>query len=393
MMEKLFIRKKIIMYKTDKKIYLILEDGTIFPGKSFGANKEVIGEVVFNTSMTGYQEMLTDPSYAGQILMPTYPMIGNYGINAHDVESNKIQVSGFVIGNLCDYPSHPMSQETIREYLEKNDIPGIYDLDTRAIARKLRDSGVMMGILSASNDISLSLDKISKSPRYGEFDVVSKVTTQNIYEWELPDSDSKKRSFIDLVNRTKKTTKKYNVVLFDYGVKFNILRSLYARNCSITVVPKNVSLDDVLNLNPDGIVLSPGPGNPEFLDDSIEVIRSLAGSKPILGICLGHQLLGRAFGAKTFKLPFGHRGGNQPIRELSTGKVYVTAQNHGYALKSDNLSNDVKVSHININDNTVAGLVSDKLRILSIQYHSEASPGPHDSEYIFDKFIQMLDKS
>tara|TARA_Y100000817_G_scaffold128797_1_gene100969 strand:- start:8563 stop:9741 length:1179 start_codon:yes stop_codon:yes gene_type:complete len=392
-MEKLFIRTEIIMYNTDKKIYLILEDGAIFPGKTFGANKEVIGEVVFNTSMTGYQEMLTDPSYAGQILMPTYPMIGNYGINPYDVESNKIQVKGFVIGNLCDYPSHPMSQETIRKYLEKNDIPGIYDLDTRAITRKLRDSGVMMGILTISDDIDECIEKINKSPRYGEFDVVSQVTTKNIYNWELPKSDFNKRSFIDLVSRTKKTTKKYNIVLFDYGVKFNILRSLHARNCNITVVPKNASLNDVNNLNPDGIVLSPGPGNPEFLDDSIEVIRSLSGSKPILGICLGHQLLGRAFGAKTFKLPFGHRGGNQPIRELSTGKVYVTAQNHGYALESENLSSDVKVSHININDNTVAGLVSDKFKILSIQYHSEASPGPHDSEYIFDKFIQMLDES
>ncbi|MFL2665097.1 MAG: glutamine-hydrolyzing carbamoyl-phosphate synthase small subunit [Dehalococcoidia bacterium] len=381
------------MFDKDKKIYLVLEDGTSFSGKSFGSQKEIVGEVVFNTSMTGYQEMLTDPSYAGQILMPTYPMIGNYGVNRHDIESAKIQVKGFIISNLCEYPSHPMSEGTIREYLEKNDIPGIYDLDTRAIARKLRNSGVMMGILTNSNKIDEVVAKINRSPRYGEFDVVSEVTTSKIYEWKISSSDSNKKSFIDLRNRTKKTRKQYKIVLFDFGVKFNILRSLFARNCSITIVPKDTSLSEVINLKPDGIVLSPGPGNPQFLDESIDLIRSISGSKPILGICLGHQLIGRAFGANTFKLPFGHRGGNQPIREISTGKVYVTAQNHGYALDSENLSQDVSVSHININDNTVAGLISEKLKILSIQYHSEASPGPHDSEYIFDKFIQMLDEN
>ena len=381
------------MFDKDKKIYLVLEDGTTYSGKSFGSQKEIIGEVVFNTSMTGYQEMLTDPSYAGQILMPTYPMIGNYGVSRHDVESAKIQVKGFVISNLCEYPSHPMSECTIREYLEKNDIPGIYDLDTRSIARKLRSSGVMMGTITTSNKLDKVVAEINRSPRYGEFDIVSEVTTSKIYEWEISPSDSNKKSLIDLKNRTKKTTNQYNIVLIDFGVKFNILRSLYARNCRITVVPKDASLSDVMNLNPDGVVLSPGPGNPEFLDESIELIHSLSGIKPILGICLGHQLIGRAFGANTFKLPFGHRGGNQPIRELSTGKVYVTAQNHGYALNSENLSQDVSVSHININDNTVAGLISEKLKILSIQYHSEASPGPHDSEYIFDKFIQLLDKN
>ena len=381
------------MFDKDKKIYLVLEDGTSFSGKSFGSQKEIVGEVVFNTSMTGYQEMLTDPSYAGQILMPTYPMIGNYGVNRHDIESAKIQVKGFIISNLCEYPSHPMSEGTIREYLEKNDIPGIYDLDTRAIARKLRNSGVMMGILTNSNKIDEVVAKINRSPRYGEFDVVSEVTTSKIYEWKISSSDSNKKSFIDLRNRTKKTRKQYKIVLFDFGVKFNILRSLFARNCSITIVPKDTSLSEVINLKPDGIVLSPGPGNPQFLDESIDLIRSISGSKPILGICLGHQLIGRTFGANTFKLPFGHRGGNQPIREISTGKVYVTAQNHGYALDSENLSQDVSVSHININDNTVAGLISEKLKILSIQYHSEASPGPHDSEYIFDKFIQMLDEN
>ena len=381
------------MFDKDKKIYLVLEDGTSFSGKSFGSQKEIVGEVVFNTSMTGYQEMLTDPSYAGQILMPTYPMIGNYGVNRHDIESAKIQVKGFIISNLCEYPSHPMSEGTIREYLEKNDIPGIYDLDTRSIARKLRNSGVMMGILTNSNKIDEVVAKINRSPRYGEFDVVSEVTTSKIYEWKISSSDSNKKSFIDLRNRTKKTRKQYKIVLFDFGVKFNILRSLFARNCSITIVPKDTSLSEVINLKPDGIVLSPGPGNPQFLDESIDLIRSISGSKPILGICLGHQLIGRAFGANTFKLPFGHRGGNQPIREISTGKVYVTAQNHGYALDSENLSQDVSVSHININDNTVAGLISEKLKILSIQYHSEASPGPHDSEYIFDKFIQMLDEN
>jgi len=386
-------------------MYLVLEDGTVFPGIRLGANKEATGEVVFNTSMTGYQEMLTDPSYGGQILVPTYPMIGNYGTNEADVESNRIQVNGFVVRDDCDEPSHPLSQGTIHDYLLNNDIPGISGVDTRAITRKLRSAGVMMGIVTPREDVSAALEQLSKAPKYGEFDVVGDVSTDDPYSWK-GDAGELSRAYIDLrgrarqggmgrnVDRDYKTREEgdnlMRVVVNDYGVKLNILRSLRARGCEVIVVPDDASYDEIMSHNPDGVMLSPGPGDPELLDRSVQTAKDLAGKLPMMGICLGHQVIARAFGASTFKLHFGHRGGNQPVKDLESGRVYVTAQNHGYAVDPDGLPEELEVSHINLNDNTVEGLKHQELPIMTIQYHSEASPGPHDSEYLFDRFVAMI---
>ncbi len=386
-------------------MYLVLQDGTVFPGIRLGANKEATGEVVFNTSMTGYQEMLTDPSYGGQILVPTYPMIGNYGTNEADVESNRIQVNGFVVRDDCDEPSHPLSQGTIHDYLLSNDIPGISGVDTRAITRKLRSAGVMMGIVTPREDVSAALEQLSKAPKYGEFDVVGDVSTDDTYSWK-GDAGELSRAYFDLrgrarqggmgrnVDRDYKTREEgdnlMRVVVNDYGVKLNILRSLRARGCEVVVVPDDASYDEIMSHNPDGVMLSPGPGDPELLDRSVQTAKDLAGKLPMMGICLGHQVIARAFGASTFKLHFGHRGGNQPVKDLESGRVYVTAQNHGYAVDPEGLPEGLEVSHINLNDNTVEGLKHQELPIMTIQYHSEASPGPHDSEYLFDRFVAMI---
>ena len=371
---------------------LILEDGTVFKGKGFGCNVEVIGEVVFNTSMTGYQEMLTDPSYAGQILIPTYPLIGNYGINKMDVESNKVQVSGFVVRNHCENPSHPLSEMTIDQYLFENKIPGISGIDTRSLAKTIRSSGVMMGLITFDDDIDLSLSKLKSSKKYGETDSVSNITTDGMYKWEN-DNFEKSKSFVDMYNRSTKTNlenKKPNILIVDFGIKYNIPRSIRARGCDVKIVPPFGSYSEILDLNPDGIILSPGPGDPKLLDKITREIRKIVGIVPIMGICLGHQIIARSMGSRTFKLHYGHRGGNQPVKDLFSGNIYVTAQNHGYAVDKNHLPKDFEISHINLNDDTVEGLVNEKLNIMTIQYHSEASPGPHDSEYLFDRFLSMV---
>ena len=371
---------------------LILEDGTVFKGKGFGCNVEVIGEVVFNTSMTGYQEMLTDPSYAGQILIPTYPLIGNYGINKMDVESNKVQVSGFVVRNHCENPSHPLSEMTIDQYLFENKIPGISGIDTRSLAKTIRSSGVMMGLITFDDDIDLSLSKLKSSKKYGETDSVSNITTDGMYKWEN-DNFEKSKSFVDMYNRSTKTNlenKKPNILIVDFGIKYNIPRSIRARGCDVKIVPPFGSYSEILDLNPDGIILSPGTGDPKLLDKITREIRKIVGIVPIMGICLGHQIIARSMGARTFKLHYGHRGGNQPVKDLFSGNIYVTAQNHGYAVDKNHLPKDFEISHINLNDDTVEGLVNEKLNIMTIQYHSEASPGPHDSEYLFDRFLSMV---
>ena len=371
---------------------LILEDGTVFKGKGFGCNVEVIGEVVFNTSMTGYQEMLTDPSYAGQILIPTYPLIGNYGINKMDVESNKVQVSGFVVRNHCENPSHPLSEMTIDQYLFDNKIPGISGIDTRSLTKKIRSSGVMMGLITFEDDIDLSVSKLKSSKKYGETDSVSNITTDGMYKWEN-DNFEQSKSFVDMYSRSKKTNsenKTPNILIVDFGIKYNIPRSIRARGCDVKIVPPFGSYSEILDLNPDGIILSPGPGDPKLLDKIIREIRKIVGIVPIMGICLGHQIIARSMGARTFKLHYGHRGGNQPVKDLFSGNIYVTAQNHGYAVDKNHLPKDFEISHINLNDDTVEGLVNEKLNIMTIQYHSEASPGPHDSEYLFDRFLSMV---
>jgi carbamoyl-phosphate synthase small subunit len=360
----------------DKQAFLALEDGSIHYGCAFGAPVDAIGEVVFCTSMVGYQEMLTDPSYAGQILIPTYPLIGNYGVNDQDIESAKIRVSGFVVKEQCLKPSHYMSKETIAQYLEKNKIPGIYGVDIRAITRRLRSHGVMMGMITTEKTPEQALEALRKAPDYDSIDFVSQVTTKNPYKWQSISPPAA-----------------YHVVALDCGLKYNIIRILNRLGCDVTVVPCTMSEKEVLALKPDGVVLSPGPGDPELLDYIVTTIKGLVDKKPIMGICLGNQLIARAFGGRNYKLKFGHRGGNHPVRELATGRVYITAQNHGYAVDAATLKDGLEVTHINLNDGTVEGLRHKERPIFAIQYHSEASPGPWDSTYLFDRFLEMIKKA
>jgi len=372
-----------------KKAILVLEDGSFYEGHSFGAETTAYGEVVFSTSMTGYQEMLTDPSYAGQILVPTYPLIGNYGINESDFESKQIQVRGFAVREYCSQPSHWQSTRTLHEFLLAYDIPGISGIDTRSLTRRLRSSGVMMGILSSEMTTEEALKELKSLPKYDFTDFVHQVSTEKAYEWQsnTPATATPLYQSLRGASATKQSLK---ILVIDYGLKYNILRILSQLGCQASAVPCTALAEDVLALNPDGIVLSPGPGDPALLGDITDTVEELIGRKPIMGICLGHQLIGKALGAQTFKLKFGHRGGNHPVRDLATGRVYITAQNHGYAIDADTLKGGLEVSHINLNDGTVEGLRHRDLPILSIQYHSEASPGPLDNMYLFERFLEMM---
>ena len=362
-----------------KKAILVLEDGSIYKGYSFGAEASAHGEVVFNTSMMGYQEMLTDPSYAGQIVVPTYPLIGNYGINEQDFESNKIQVRGFVVREECYQPNHYLSTKTLHQFLAENDIPGISGVDTRAITRKLRSVGVMMGIITSDKSPQPALEQLKKLPSYGSTDFVKQVTTDAPYQWQPEPTKEVSKSLC-------------KIVVLDCGLKYSILRILHGMGCVVTAVPCTMSANEILDLKPDGIMLSPGPGNPEVLDYIVDTVKELIGKKPMMGICMGQLILGRVFGAKTFKLKFGHRGANHPVRDLATGRIHITAQNHGYAVDGDSLTDGLEVTHINLNDGTVEGLRHKELPIFSIQYHSEASPGPWDNIYLFEKFLEMVRK-
>ncbi len=356
--------------------FLVLEDGSIHRGEAFGANVDTVGEVVFNTTMTGYQEVLTDPSYAGQMVTLTYPLIGNYGINEIDFESRRIQVSALIVREHCDTPSHGFSDCTIHEFLESQGIPGISGLDTRAITRRLRSSGVMMGAIAADPETAKA--RLREAPNYDSVDHVRNVTTDTGYAWgETRQNDEESP---------------YRVLVTDCGLKYNILRELTRRGCEVSVVPADILAEDLLSLNPSGVLLSPGPGDPRMLDYVVENARQILGRVPVMGICLGHQIVARALGADTFKLKFGHRGGNHPVRDLSDGRVYITAQNHGYAVQADSLPAGLEVSHINLNDNTVEGLTHRDLPLFTIQYHSEASPGPRDNEYLFDRFVKLMDE-
>ena len=358
-----------------KKAMLVLEDGSIYEGYAFGAEASACGEVVFNTSMMGFQEMLTDPSYTGQIVVPIYPLIGNYGINEQDFESNKIQVRGFVVREECLEPNHYLSNQTIHQYLAGSGIPAIYGVDTRAITRKLRSAGVMMGAITSSKTPQQALEELRKLPDYGSIDFARQVTTDAPYQWE-PELAEVESTF--------------NIVVLDCGLKYTILRMMRRRGCRVTAVPCTMPANEILNLKPDGIILSPGPGNPEVLDYIVDTVKQLIGNKPIMGICMGNQLIARAFGARTFKLKFGHRGSNHPVKDLADGRIHITAQNHGYVTDPDTLPDELEVSHINLNDGTVEGLRHRELPIFSIQYHSEASPGPLDNTYLFEKFLEMV---
>ena len=360
-----------------KNAFLVLSDGSVYQGSPFGAETTSYGEVVFNTSMVGYQEILTDPSYAGQIVVPTYPLIGNYGINESDIESNKIQVSGFVVRENCLKPNHYKSKKLLNEYLIEYNVAGISDVDTRAITRKLRSAGVMMGVITSELTPEQALAFLQERPNYGKTDFVKQVSTANSYEWDAEAIYPK-----DL-----------HIVVLDCGVKYNILRLLRQRGCRVTTVPCTTSADDILQLGPDGILLSPGPGNPELLDYLLYTVKILIHKLPVMGICLGCQIISRTFGGKTYKLKFGHRGANHPVKDLQTGKVYITSQNHGYAVDPDSLPDELVVTHINLNDNTVEGVAHKSLPVFSIQYHSEDSPGPQDNRYLFDKFLKFIKNS
>ena len=370
-----------------KKAILMLSDGTYFEGYSFGYKGETSGEIVFNTSMTGYQEIITDPSYCGQIVTMTYTQIGNYGVNFEDVESDRIYVEGFIVKENFDYPSNWRCKKTLNEYLKEQKIVGIQGIDTRALVRHIRDKGAQPGIISSINpDIEYLKKKASQlKPMTGQ-NLVDKVTCENDYTWDEGDWD--------LETGYKKVNDfQYNVVAYDFGIKKNILRMFTERGVKVTVVPAQTSWKEILELNPDGIFLSNGPGDPAAVDYAIENVRNLVGKKPLFGICLGHQILGLAIGCKTYKLKFGHHGGNQPIKNLETGRVQIAAENHGFAISPDTLPKDVKLTHINLNDNTLEGIESKDKKFLSVQFHPESSPGPHDSRYLFDKFISIMEEN
>lgn len=369
---------------------LILENGTIFTGEAFGATGEATGEVVFNTSMTGYQEILTDPSYAGQIVTMTYPLIGNYGVNSEDMESVKPQVAGFIVKEYSKFPSNFRSTENLGGWLEKNRIIGIENIDTRMLTKMIRSIGAMRGIISTQDlDDKSLLAKVKKSPQMTGLDLATRVTTNEMYKW----SDVDKTPFA-LAPMILASGKKWNVIVYDYGVKQNILRRLTSYGCTLTVLPASYPAEKMLEMNPDGIFLSNGPGDPAAVKYAILNLKKLIGKKPIFGICLGHQLLALALGGKTFKLKFGHRGANHPVKNLLTGTIEITSQNHGFAVDVDSLDSQcIEITHTNLNDNTNEGLRHRALPIFSVQYHPEASPGPHDSDYLFARFIEMMEKA
>ena len=369
------------------KAILALEDGRYFIGKSFGAEGESHGEVVFNTSMTGYQEILTDPSYCGEIVTMTYPLIGNCGTNPEDVESQRPHLAGFVVKEYCPFPSNWRSHETLDDYLKKYGVVGICDVDTRALVRHIRSRGAQNGFISTIDlDPAGVVEKARKAPPLVGRDLVKEVTCKEPYWWTEGLWDSKKGY------EKPAGGFRYRVVAYDFGIKRNILRSLVSLGCEVVVVPATTSAEETLAMNPDGIFLSNGPGDPEPITYAQENIRRLLGKKPIFGICLGHQLIGLALGGKTFKLKFGHRGGNQPVRRGEGPCVEITCQNHGFAVRGDSVSDEAVLTHINLNDNTLEGLTHKTLPVFSVQYHPEASPGPHDARYLFGRFIEMMEK-
>jgi carbamoyl-phosphate synthase small subunit len=373
---------------------LALEDGKYFEGESFGAAGTRVGEICFNTAMTGYQEVLTDPSYRGQIVAMTYPLIGNYGINALDQESREPHVRGFVIEELSEAPSNWRSEMSLDEYLKKYDIPGVQGIDTRALTRHLRTRGAMKACLTTEK---MSSEQAVQRAVEGDgvigMDYVKEVSTPEIYKWDPGDELSRPWSIQNGNgdDKPKLPPIRFRIVAYDYGIKQNILRLLRQKGFGVTVVPAATSSEEALKENPDGIFLSNGPGDPSALPYAHKTVRDLMGKKPIFGICLGHQILSFAFGGSTFKLKFGHRGANQPVKDLKSGRVAITAQNHGFAVDPESLPKNVEVSHINLNDNTVEGMRHKELPIFSVQYHPEAAPGPHDASYFFSQFADLIE--
>ena len=363
---------------------LALEDGTVYTGRAFGAPGEKVGEVVFNTSMTGYQEVLTDPSYKGQIVTMTYPLIGNYGTTADDQESLAVQVEGFVVRELTRVPSNFRSHRDLDTYLRASSVTGIEGIDTRALVRRIRVRGAMTGVLSTLDldDASL-VAKAKAAPGMVGRDLVKEVVPEFAFQW-----DRGFGRFAEHVIPQHAMDKK--VVALDYGMKWNILRCLTQSGCRVTVLPGTATAADVLAEDPDGVFLSNGPGDPAALGYAVETVKGLIGKKPIFGICLGHQLLGQAFGGTTFKLKFGHRGANQPVLNKLTGRVEITTQNHGFAVDAATLPKDVEVTHVNLNDRTLEGMRHRSLPVFGVQYHPEAAAGPHDSSYLFEEFRKAM---
>ncbi|NEU71449.1 glutamine-hydrolyzing carbamoyl-phosphate synthase small subunit [Hassallia byssoidea VB512170] len=366
---------------------LVLADGTTYRGWSFGATGTAIGEVVFNTGMTGYQEVLTDPSYCGQIVIFTYPELGNTGVNPEDEESKGPQVQGAIARNICHRPSNWRSTQSLPDYLKHHQVPGIYGIDTRALTRKIRMFGAMNGGISTTIlDEAELLEKVQAAPSMKGLNLVREVTTPTVYEWSDPTTATWEFNPVGVAN----SEETYTVVALDFGVKRNILRRLAAYGCRVIVVPADTPPEEILKHNPDGIFLSNGPGDPSTVTEGIETAKALLGAeKPIFGICMGHQILGHALGAETFKLKFGHRGLNQPAGLQE--RIEITSQNHSFAIDPDSLPDtQVEISHLNLNDRTVAGLRHKSLPVFSVQYHPEASPGPHDADYLFEQFVQSM---
>lgn len=401
-----FLRAESSMGRTRNKAILALEDGTVFHGTSFGASTTHTGEACFNTSMTGYQEILTDPSYRGQFVTMTYPLIGNYGVGEVDAESAAVHVRGFVVEELCDIPSNWRSERSLHDYLLAAGVPGIEGIDTRALTKRLRVAGAMRatlctdGSLDADGAVALARES---APMEGS-DFVKEVTTENPYRWD-PDgvlsrqwtlvNPSLTESLIDQDGQKylPLPDTKYRIVAYDFGIKRNILRSLRQKGFDVEVVNSRTPASEVLAKNPDGVFLSNGPGDPAALDYIHGEIRQIVGKKPIFGICLGHQVLAHAFGGKTFKLKFGHRGGNHPVKDLRTGKIAITSQNHGFAADADSLPDHVEVTHLNLNDGTVEGMRHRDYPVFSVQYHPEAAPGPNDASYFFEEFANLIDQT
>lgn len=367
---------------------LALEDGRVFEGRGYGAPGERFGEVVFNTSLSGYQEILTDPSYAGQIVILTYPHIGNYGTNPLDSEAAHPYAEGLVVRELSELASNWRSVEALSGFLADHHIPVISNIDTRALVRHLRKYGAMRGVLSTTDVNSASLvAKAKASPSMVGLDLASRVTTPTRYTWAEPSRDIYQQT------DTPQASPRFHVVAYDYGIKQNILRRLVDVGCRVTVVPATTSAGEVLELKPNGVFLSNGPGDPEPVEYAARMVRGLMGRVPIFGICLGHQIIGLALGGKTYKLKFGHHGGNHPVLNLETQKVEITAQNHGFAVDPDSLkASEVVLTHMNLNDQTLEGLRHKSLPLFSVQYHPEASPGPHDSAYLFERFVKLMEE-
>ncbi len=384
-----------------KKALLALADGQYYEGISFGAEGEALGEVVFNTSMTGYQEILTDPSYEGQLVAMTYPQIGNVGVNPDDVESRRPFMKGFIVRDYTERPSNWRASEPLHQYLGRLGIVGIQGIDTRALVRYLRDQGSQEGIISTlTNDPADLVAKAKASPGLVGRDLVKHVTCAESYEWnqgmwELGAGFRERAATTGAVKKSRAksasfATPLFFVVAYDYGIKYNILRNLTEAGCRVKVVPAATPAEDVLAMRPDGIFLSNGPGDPDAVPYAKENVRQLIGKTPIFGICLGHQIMGLALGGKTYKLKFGHHGGNQPVMDLTTRKVEITSQNHGFAVDADSLKGATEVTHLNLNDHTVEGLAHRELPLFSVQYHPESSPGPHDANYLFRRFTDLM---